>query len=92
VSRYSTSSQLTTLLNIVEIIVNTIYDKFESYITKRKCLECYAYVFERLIIYKDMEERVESYVNAAVSFINDPSLNKLVIVKTLFDNLSEHKI
>lgn len=92
ISRYSTETQITKLLVIVENIIQDHYNKFESYLVKRRSVECYAYVFDRLVTYKDITERINSYSKVAEDFIKDPSLNKLIMLRNLFENLSEHKM
>lgn len=42
------------MLEIVEVIITKHYYKFESYLTKRRSVECYTYVFDRLVTYKDV--------------------------------------
>lgn len=83
-SRYSTETQLTKMLAIVESILEEHYNKLDSYITKRRSVECYAYVFDRLITYKDITERIEAYCKVAEDFITEPNQNKLIMLRSLF--------
>lgn len=76
------------MLSIVETIIKEHYSKLESYLTKRRSVECYAYVFDRLVNYKDSGERIEAYCKVAQDFIKEPNQNKLIMLRTLFDNLS----
>lgn len=80
------------MLSIAEKILAEHYNRFESYIIKRRSIECYSYIFERLITYKDLNERIEAYTKVAGDFLKEPGQNKLIMLKTLFDNLSEHKM
>jgi hypothetical protein len=91
-SRYSTEKQLTVMLGVVEAILREHYNKFESYLTKRRAVECYAYVFDRLVTYKDLGDRIEAYAKVAQEFIEEPSQNRIIMLRTLFENLSDHKM
>jgi hypothetical protein len=72
------------MLLIVEMIITQNYSKFESYLTRRRAVECYAYVFEKQIIYKDVELRLNAYTQVAAQFLADPSENRLIMLKSLF--------
>lgn len=80
------------MLKVVEDIISQHYSKFETYITRRRSVECYAYVFDRSITYKEVNDRIDAYTKIASDFIGEASQNKLIILRTLFENLSEHKM
>jgi hypothetical protein len=61
------------MIAIVEEILNLHYSKFTTYLTRRRAVECYAYIFEKLIIYKDMSDRILPYKKVADQFLEDPS-------------------
>jgi hypothetical protein len=65
ISRYATQTQLIAMITIVEQVLNLHYSKFHTYLTRRRAVECYAYIFEKLIIYKDMDSRIDSYKRVA---------------------------
>ncbi len=73
ISRYATQGQLITMISTVEEILNVYYSKFSTYLTRRRAVECYAYIFEKLIIYKDMSDRISSYKKVAEHFLESPS-------------------
>lgn len=52
-SRYSTQNQMTTMISIIQDIIIKYYNLMESYLTRRRAIECYGYIFERLLTYKD---------------------------------------
>ncbi len=39
-----------------------------------------------------MDDRISSYKKVADQFLEDPSESKLIMLKTLFNNLSESKL
>jgi hypothetical protein len=61
ISRYATQSQLVNMIAVVEEVLNRHYAAFGTYLTRRRAVECYAYIFEKLVVYKDVPDRITAY-------------------------------
>jgi hypothetical protein len=92
ISRYGTQSQLVNMIAVVEEVLNKHYATFATYLTRRRAIECYAYIFEKLVIYKDMPDRILAYQRAAQQFLDNPCESSLIMFKTLFNNLTEARL
>jgi hypothetical protein len=53
----------------------------DTYLTRKRSIECYGYIFDKLLIYKDSEERLSAYLNVVKVFLKNPSEIKLLMTK-----------
>lgn len=80
------------MIEIVKNILDAYYHKFSGYFTKRRAVECYAYIFDRIASYKTLDDKIIAYKGLASQFLEDPCENKLIMLKTLFYTLTDTKM
>ncbi len=88
ISRYATNSQLSIMIETIEKILAVYYSTFTNHLIKRRGSECYAYIFEKITAFKDMEERLVAYKNVAQQFLTEPTESRLIMLKSLYKNIS----
>lgn len=76
------------MIETIENVLAAYYSTFSNHLIKRRGSECYAYIFEKITVFKDMDDRLTAYKSVAQQFLNEPTESRLIMLKSLYKNIS----